>query len=223
MSWSSYLYPRTILHASSIYNDDIRVVEEYGKNKLLVNGSHQSSGYIEHIWTVALNDFELSRKDNVKRIFVLGVAGGTVITLLSKMFPDACATGIDIDAEMIRIGKKYFGLDNIPNIIFIETDAREYVKNVDKNKKFDIIVVDLFIGRHIPSFVLSDTFLRRCKFILSPTGALIINYLREQEYRDLSDTLSDKLIKIFHTVRERKIYRNRIFCACLPAGRPNMI
>src|SRR3990167_7141257 len=103
MSWLSYFYPQTVGRFTSFYNKDIRVVEEQGRYKILVNGSRQSGPYIEMLWRKALSSFSITKNLPVKRILVLGVAGGNLIHLLRKMYPSASIVGVDIDQVMIDI------------------------------------------------------------------------------------------------------------------------
>src|SRR3990167_4267490 len=99
MTWFSYIFPQTILRTSSKYNSHIRINEERGKLKLLVNGSRESGEYIEKLWKEAFAAFGLGSGLNAPQglppsILVLGVAGGTVIHLLHHMYPIATITGV---------------------------------------------------------------------------------------------------------------------------------
>lgn len=206
MSLLSYLFPRTVARFSTKYNKDIRINEEKGKFKLLVNGSRQSGAYIETLWKKAFDAFELP--DCVMSILVLGVAGGTVIQMLYRHYPDADITGVDIDQTMIDIGKQYFSLDKIGNLSFVCQDAEKFV--ADK-KKFDLIIVDLYIGTHIPELVRKISFLKNLKASLTKNGVVVVNYLREFEYGKKSETLRQALIKLFAKVQEKDLYGNRFF------------
>lgn len=212
MSWLSYVFPRTVLRFSSDYNHDIRVVEEHGVYKLLVYGSRQSGEYIKKLWQTAFSDFGIIPSPDVKNILVLGVAGGTVIHMLHAMYPDAIITGVDIDEKMIAVGKKYFGLDAILNLVLKQDDAKKFINRAtDEKKKWDLIIIDVFIGASIPPFVGEHAFLFTVKQILSSHGIVVINYLREYEYEKLSDFLFIKLRRVFSEVRDTKIYFNRFF------------
>jgi len=203
----SYFFPTIIFRAGTRYNRDIRVVEEKGVNKLLVNGSRQSGEYIKELWQHAFRSF--GNPPNIQNILVLGVAGGTVIHLLHARYPTVAITGVDIDKTMIDIGKKYFSLDKIKKCTLICKDAQDFIK---KNKKqWDMIVIDLFVGAAIPPFVGEETFLLQIKKRLNPKGVLLINYLREFEYEKLSDILLAKLKKIFSEIKVTEIYCNRFF------------
>lgn len=208
MTFLSSLLPRTVLKSSSRYNSDIRVVREWAGLKLLVNGSRQSGPYIKNLWERALRTFTLERQ-SFPSILVLGVGGGTVIELLATWYPGATITAVDIDSTMIAIAKGYFGIGNVPNVRLIQADAKIFVNK--KVKPFDLIIVDLFIGREIPAFVTKGSFYRDLKRLLMPRGSIILNYLREMEYQKKSDTLSGRLILLFSTVRDFVYANNRFF------------
>lgn len=226
MTWLSYIFPQTKLITSSKYNHLIRVNEEYGENKLLVNGSRQSGLYIRKLWQKALLDFgiigprlpELKqfqfRESQKNNILVLGVAGGTVIHMLHGLYPKAKITGIDIDKKMIDIGKKYFGLGEISGLSLVNSDALEFVHNAVRRKsKYDLIIVDLSFGRKIPEFVENKDFLLKIKSLLTDHGKVIINYLRELEYKEKSELLLKLLETVFVHVSDAQIARNRFFMA----------
>lgn len=211
MSLLSYIYPQTIARFTSPYNKDIRVVEEHARYKILVNGSPQSGPYIENLWKRACQSFGIPQKHVPRSILVLGIAGGTVIHLLRHWYPKARITAIDIDKTMIDIGKKFFELDRINNLILKKADAKNFIHQT--KQKYDLVIVDLSFGRNIPTFVSMHRFLSAIKKLRTHQGVIIINFLREKEYREISDTLKNTLLQIFATVREKPIFLNRFFFA----------
>ena len=212
MNWLAYIIPRTIYKTRSPYNHDIRVLEEKGKYKLLVNGSRQSGEYILKLWQQALCAFGIIPSPDVQSILVLGVGGGTVIHVLHALYPEADITGVDVDKQMIDIGIKYFGLDNVKGLNLTVSDAEKFVRGAAvKKKQWDMVVVDLFIGTAIPAFVGEETFLRTVKRIMTPKGTGIINYLREREYGTLAALLLGKLKKYFRSVNDCEVCFNRFF------------
>lgn len=212
MSFFSSLLPRVVLNTSSQYNSNIRLIREWGGHKLLVHGSPQSGSYIRMLWSRALRKFRIDTFQNVSKILVLGVGGGTLIELLTKRFPYAVITAVDIDPTMIAIAKKYFGIDTYTNVRLECGDANRFVAHsAKKGPMYDLIVVDLFIGATIPEFVSSIPFLKNLHAIVRPGGYLVINYLRELEYQRKSDALSVCLSAVWKYVGDLKLYNNRFF------------
>jgi spermidine synthase len=189
------------------------VLEEKGKYKLLVNGSRQSGEYILKLWQQALCQFGIIPSPDLRNILVLGVAGGTVIHLLHALYPDALITGVDVDACMIDIGEKYFGLGDVNGLALTVSDAKKFVRDsAAKKKQWDMVIVDLFVGATIPAFVGEENFIRNVKRILKSKGMVLVNYLREREYSALSELLYGKLTKEFRSVKDCNLYFNRFFC-----------
>ncbi|MBI4065346.1 methyltransferase domain-containing protein [Candidatus Gottesmanbacteria bacterium] len=216
MSLLSYIFPQTIAHFSTKYNKDIRLNEEYGRYKLLVNGSRQSGAYIEMLWEKAFGSFGILPNVPVHKILVLGVAGGSVIHILHRMFPKASIQGVDIDQKMIDIGASYFGLKKIHNFTVDCQDAENYiVKALRRKEKYDLVVVDLFSGSIIPDFVREKSFLSALKQLLTQRGFIIINYLQEFEYMKFSQDLDSKLQSVFSHNKSFSIKRNRFFFSLL--------
>lgn len=164
------------------------------------------------LWKKAFRAFDVASKIAVKDILVLGVGGGTVIHMLHERYPNAAIVGVDIDQTMLDIGKTYFELSTINHLRLVQIDAKVAVHDfVKKGQKFDMVIIDLFSGRHIPEFVSTRAFLKIVALLLSPTGIAYINYLRELEYREKSDQLYKTLNTLFNDVRDCPIVRNRFF------------
>lgn len=212
MNWLSYIFPQIIVKTSSPYNRDIRVLMESGKHKLLANGARESGAYIERLWRTAFRSFRLTPSAGVKNILVFGIAGGTVIHMLARLYPAAAVTGVDIDAVMIDIGKSYFGLSGVHNLTCVCADAEVYAKTY-KGAAFDLVIIDVFIGPDIPDFVLNADFQKKVRRMLRKDGSLVINYLREPGYEEKALELSGMLNSIYSKVVSTDTYNNRFFLA----------
>ncbi len=209
----SYLIPQKLAEFSTKYNRYIRVNDEYGEKKLLVNGSQQSGKYIRKLWKGACKKFGILENRNWKKILVLGVGGGTVIELLHGQFPNVRITGVDIDSTIIDIAKKYFLSGDIAYIYFSVADAKKFIR--ENNLKYDCIIIDIFIGNAVPDFVKTKAFLSDCKQKLSKKGALCINYLQDREYKEKSEEFHQVLRSLFPTVHDFCIANNRFFFASI--------
>ncbi|EKD67706.1 MAG: hypothetical protein ACD_48C00256G0003 [uncultured bacterium] len=208
----SYLIPQKLAEFSTIYNKHIRVNDECGAKKLLVNGSIQSGKYIRKLWRGAFKKFDVACL-NWKTILVLGVGGGTVIELLHNQFPQGQITAVDIDSMIIDIAKKYFLQGDISYIHFVTGDAIKYVQ--ENNLKYDCIIIDIFVGNAVPDFVKTKTFLSDCKKKLTKKGSLCINYLQDREYKEKSEEFDQVLRSLFSHVSDFRIANNRFFNATI--------
>lgn len=211
MNWLSYIFPKTIARLSSPYNRDIRINLESNRYKLLVNGARESGAYIEGLWRFAFDTLGISLHP-AKNILVLGVAGGTAIHLLHAMYPASQIIGVDIDQVMIDVGRKYFGLGNLPSLHLIRNDAGAFVTSY-KGHRFDIIIVDLFIGPDVPDVVLSSAFQQNIQSCLTKDGRVMINYLKEPGYEKKALVLQKVLRRFYRNVTFVDRYNNRFFLA----------
>lgn len=135
----SYLYPQTVEEVNSKINGLIRVSKSKGKYSLWVNGFEQSGPvYVAKIWKAALA--RVTSKP--KSVLILGLGGGTLVSLLSEKWPQASITGVEIDPIMISLGKKYFGLGKYKNLKIVLADARTY----RPARQFDLVLVDCYLG-----------------------------------------------------------------------------
>jgi spermidine synthase len=117
---------------------------------------------------------------------------------------------VDIDSEIVELGKKYLGLDKIPVDIkiqdafkFVQTtnDERPFGKAQGKPKtKYNLICVDLYVGDEFPERFESDAFLRLIHRMLSVHGIAVFNRLYYGEKRKTALAFGKKLEKIFKTV-----------------------
>lgn len=212
MDLLSYLYPRTVEELPSPVNGKIKVIKFWGNYRIHVGGLSQSGGLVNTLWDTALKKIHNS-SFIIHNSLVLGVGGGTVIKSLNKYFPNAKITAIEIDPLMIKLAKKYFNLDHSKNLRIIIQDAINWVLK-NKQKKFDLILVDLYIGKDIPRELESDYFLKALKRILNKKGITIINRLRDKENQKEIDEFIEKLRKNFNFVKMIKPLVNYlIFCS----------
>jgi spermidine synthase len=206
----SYFFSQTIETSHSRHNKTITVVERFGKKELYANDIQQSGFYTARLWILGLKELFSHPPKNTKKILVLGIGGGTLFPVLERIFPAAHITAVDIDSEIIRLYRKYF--HSVSQARLVCADAREYVKDqARKNRSFDIIIVDLYIGNDVPQFVTSGTFLASIKRVMAPGGVVVWNYFSSGNHFRNSQILLDKLLGIYHSVMSQDILRNTFF------------
>ena len=195
----SFLIPQTLEKRDSPVNGLIVIEKFFGKNRISVNGFWQSGEYAKRVMRMALRDLPCKRNP-VKNILLLGVGGGSVIEVINIFFPSAQIVGVDNDSHMIEIGKKYFNLGKAINLNIIISDALDFLSDGKRQKIYDIILVDLYIGCDYPLFIGSKKYLAMIKKSLTLKGVYIFNGSYTEQNRGKTDTLVERTKMLFPKV-----------------------
>jgi len=187
MSFS--FFPKTVYQTQSKISGEIVVKEHLGQYSLQVQNLTQSGGIIKSLWQKPLKKVKSAEK-----VLLLGLGGGTVIQLIKKRFPKAKITTLEIDREIIKMGKKYFGLDKIKNLKIINEDAIKWV-NKYQGDKFDLILVDLYIGGEFLPKAMENEFLQKLKRLLIQEGIIIFNWLKNKEEKEMVEKIERNFSK----------------------------
>jgi len=151
----------------SHYNDIIYLKKEENGYTIIVNEYIQSGTAIERIWDEAFEKL-ISNYKNTNKILILGFAGGSIMKPINSYFPKAEVYAVEIDPIMITLAKKYFP-ENTKDVKLIESDAIKFIKKT--KQKFDLIIVDCYLGDAQPQDTNSINFFVKLK-TLTPTVLL---------------------------------------------------
>jgi spermidine synthase len=111
-----------------------------------------------------------------KRVLILGLGGGTLVTAFQTLLPDAAIDAAEIDPAVVRMAREYFDLDPAPYTRIYAEDGRVFVKRMQRRGvSYDLIVLDAFDHEYIPEHMLTREFLLEVKSILSEHGVLAAN------------------------------------------------
>lgn len=186
---------------ASAINGKIRVVRSLGLGTYIqVQNLTQSGGVVFEVWRSTLKNLKNSsttfgRKTlKLKNCLILGLGGGSAAALVRKFWPEAKITGVDIDPVMVELGRKYLRLEGIKVVI---SDASEFLKT---KPKFDLILIDTYIGYKFPERLEEQKFLEAVKKALSHKGLAIFNRLYMVEKRPETVKFALRLEKIFSKV-----------------------
>ncbi len=133
-------------------------------------------------------------QDQIERIAILGLAGGTSANQIRVAYPQTIVDGYEVDREIINAGFNYFGLtDNLLNI-YIE-DARWGITHNDN--KYQVINVDAYDPPYIPWHLTTQEFFTEVFDHLSDDGVMVINVARIFEDRGLLHSLFQTIDSVF--------------------------
>lgn len=169
----------------------IKVLKFQGKFSVTVNGIEQSGPWVKKVWSkVPLEG---------KNVLILGYGCGVISELLSE---NSKITGMEIDPKMVKIGRKYFK----PKGKVLIGDAQKV-----PNGKFDLILVDLYVGQNFPKKFASPEFLQKLTQTVSKNGLVVFNRLTTKNANFEPEKFIDKLEKYLKIEKTIKVDFNQFF------------
>ncbi len=187
------IFPKTIYKTHSKISGEIVVKEQLGQLTLEVGGIIQSGGIVKGIWKKPINKiYNLQFKIN--NCLILGLGGGTAVHLIKARWPMAKITAVEVNPEIIRIGRKIFDLDKFKDLKIFNADAFKWLKSCSydlnhKNRKFDLIIIDLYLGKQFPKEAESERFIKNIKKLLAKNGVAIFNRLKTDQTKMFGERL----------------------------------
>ncbi|MBV7270678.1 spermidine synthase [Winogradskyella luteola] len=191
----SYILPITKT-VESKYSGTLEITWHNGKKHLNSKNANYSYGSLQRILKYGLDKINLSQIDTV---LILGMGGGSVIETLRQDFNySKSITAVEIDPIIIEIANTEFGISENENLKIHCADALEFVKYT--TKKFDLIIVDLYIDLSVPSQFLSETFWDDILKLKSSKGDIIFNASvknsKNKTLKQLIEYLKTKIYKV---------------------------
>ena len=170
----SYFYPIKIYSQKSALSQSIEITWANGDLVMDSLNTNYSYGSLQRILKLGLKNISFAKIKKMESILILGVAGGSVIkTLIDDIHFTGKITGVEIDAEIIKIANQYFKLDKIPQLNIVIDDAFEFVLKTKEN--YDLIIVDIFQDTKMPNFLFETFFIDRICFLLKSKGFILFN------------------------------------------------
>ncbi len=178
----SYILPVKIYQKKSEFSKNLEVTWNNGYLVLDSENTNYSFGSLQRVLKKGLKYIGYERIKTFENILILGVAGGSVIeTIKNDIKFKGKITGVEIDATVIEIANKYFGLNNYKNVEIIIEDAFEFV--LKTKEKYDLIVIDIFQDTTMPNFLFEDFFINRINLLLKVNGFILFNTM-VLDYKD---------------------------------------
>ncbi|MCZ6531269.1 MAG: fused MFS/spermidine synthase [Chloroflexi bacterium] len=135
--------------------------------------------------------------DDLGRVGLIGLAGGTIAKQYSEIFGPVPIDGWEIDPEIIRVGREYFDM-NEPNLNAIVADGRTGLEQSEH--LYSVIAIDAYRAPYIPWELTSVEFFQNVADHLEDRGVLAINVGRTAEDRRLIEALAGTIQAVFPSV-----------------------
>ncbi|MFZ5949867.1 MAG: spermidine synthase [Candidatus Rifleibacteriota bacterium] len=151
--------------------------------------------------------------DKPSQALVLGFATGTFAKLSHQFFPGWQIDGVEIDPEIVNLGRRYFALTDDDARVFVE-DGRVFVSRTDK--KYRLIFLDAYHDVTCPFHMATREFFQQLGKNLDNDGIIALNInLRSGFTPDLFSYISSTMASVFPSVAvcSHPDYYNRIIFA----------
>lgn len=140
--------------------------------------------YIESRWDMARKsslDLDYARtmmagfllSPGPKKFMMMGLGGGLITNYLFERFPDMEIDAVDIDPEVVRLARKYFGVPDSPRYRTHVGDGRVFIEQSET--PWDQMMLDAFRGVFVPLHLKTREFYQACLQKLTPRGVVVAN------------------------------------------------
>jgi predicted membrane-bound spermidine synthase len=109
----------------------------------------------------------------LRRVAILGNAGGTTARALGVYYPRADVVGVELDPQVTAVGRRWLGLGDNPRLTVVTEDARPFLRH--DRSRFDLIVVDAYRQPYVPFYLATREFFRLVREHLAPGGIVMLN------------------------------------------------
>ncbi len=137
-------------------------------------------------------------RPQVESLAIVGLAGGTIARQHHAVYGAIPVDGIEIDAALIDVGEKWFGLAALPGLQTWAADGRVALRRLPR--RYTVIALDAYRPPYIPWHLTTREFFLEARERLLPDGALAVNVGRTHTDRRLVEAMSATLLQVFPVV-----------------------
>jgi len=141
---SAYNYIQVVQWGDDVY---LRLNESYGVQSVYNPNEILSQGIWDYFLLAPFFNKSPFLASQVKSLCLIGLAGGTVARLYTRVYGPIPIDGVELDPLIIQVGRRFFAMDE-PNLNAIADDGRRFLMRTDKT--YDVIAVDAYRPPYIP-------------------------------------------------------------------------
>lgn len=203
--FKSYFTNIVVETISTPLNPSLQVCMSEGSYILHSQADNYSYTSLDRAFYKLFSKINLKER-HIKKVLILGVGSGSLIKTLQHDYKiEADIIGIEKDAEVIRLGKKYFQIEKHEHFSLVEDDALHYLENC--NDTYDLVISEILCGLHVPDHYESTSYLKQLKKVLAP-GALLVfcEVIADKESKKSAKILIEKFENVFGKAKVNKIW-----------------
>jgi spermidine synthase len=136
----------------------------------------------------------------LERVAILGNAAGTTARALGVYYPGARIDGVELDPAVSDVGRRFFGMGEIPQLDVHDVDARPFLRTTDE--RYDLIVVDAYHQPYVPFYLATREFFELVRDRLRPGGIVALNVASVPDDKRLVAAVGGTLASVLPSVVE---------------------
>ena len=176
-----------LLHEEKTPYAEYRIVQRGKRVDMDVQGAvfatfHPTQLLTGYSWDAITAAAALTPYKRVRRLLMLGVAGGTSLRQIRHLWPKAELVGLDIDRRLIQAANEYMGLQAC-HVKMIFGDADKKVNQL--SGPFDVIIDDLYKCGELDVERGGVSFPKRLNQLiplLAPKGIIAANFINDEGF-----------------------------------------
>lgn len=184
-----------VARTGSPVNPMLEVVRIGDRLQLDSSNANYSFGGLHRVFQRFFKKINI-RGRNIGKVLVLGFGTGSVAAILRDEHGLQCTIkAVELDPEVIRLGREYFNTGRHANLSICEADAADYMR--EEKEQYDLIVVDVYIDFLVPQACETSGFISDLCRSLSPGGMVVFN---KMIYNHRSGDEANELIRKFRSL-----------------------
>jgi spermidine synthase len=213
MAWYNSIFgffsEKVVYRTGSQFNPILEVVESGNHLQLDTPHVNYSFGELHRSFQQLFRKMDIVKVDP-KSVLILGFGAGSIASILQNEYKLSCTiTGVEIDPEVIALGRRFFETYAFIDLTIKEVDAFLYMEK--NHGKFDLVVVDLYLDMEVPLQAETLDFAVKLKDALTKNGQLVFNkFVYNNATGQSADQLSKLLYEIFGNVNIYKTGHDRM-------------
>ncbi|CAF4021818.1 unnamed protein product, partial [Adineta steineri] len=143
---------------------------------------------------------------------LIGLGGGVLTMKLIRAFPKIHLTGVDIDSEMIRIAKTWFGLDDTLSKCIVADGIEFLQRQVQEKAIYDVIIFDVDnndsqspLRCPHPAFLDNQILENVNKLLSNQSGIFVLNYASRDDTNHARENCLKSLSSNFNHLSSIKL------------------
>ena len=135
----------------------------------------------------------LALVERPNRMLIVGLGGGTIPSFLHKHYPRATIDVVDIDPDVVKVARRFFGFREDSTLHAHVADGRQFIERC--RKPYDVIFLDAYGPESIPYSLATREFLQTVRGALAPRGVVVANLFGSH-----SNSLYESMVRTYQDV-----------------------